>query len=95
MENVKMLKEIKIIAKNKIGLLSEITEEIAKLGVNIEDICAFAAGGDAIFYIITENNEKIKNTLKEKGFFVEEREIVSLSLENRPGALSEIAKKFK
>ncbi len=95
MENVKILKEIKIVAENKIGLLSEVSEKISKEGVNIEDISAFVIGGEAIFYLITNNNEKIKDIFKKEGYYVEEREVVVLTLENRPGALSKIAKKFK
>ncbi len=88
-------KELKITAENRIGMLAEITGLIAEKEVNIENICAYAANEKAIFYLITDDNEKVKRAIEGKGFQIEEKEVMVLFLWNRPGALSEVAKKFK
>ena len=95
MEAVRKGKEIRVITENKVGVLSQITGYISDEGVNIEDICAYATGDQALFYLITDNNEKVKKILSEKGYNVEEKEVVILSLENRPGALSKVSARLK
>ncbi|NOZ64368.1 MAG: ACT domain-containing protein [Caldiserica bacterium] len=95
MERVRKEKEIRVVTKNKVGMLAEITEQIFQAGVNIENICAYATGEESLFYLITSDNEKVKSTLSQKGYQIEERNVVVLSLENRPGALSEVAEELK
>ncbi len=95
MERVRKAKEVRVVTGNKVGMLAEITKQIFRAGVNIEDICAYARGEEASFYLITSDNEKVKSTLSRKGYQIEERDVVILSLENRPGALSEVAEELK
>jgi hypothetical protein len=96
MEKVRAGREIKIYTDNKVGILADITDKISKAGINIEDICAYAADEQAVFYLITTDNEKIKDIIgRENMYKTEERDVVIMCMENRPGALSEIAEKFK
>jgi hypothetical protein len=95
MEKVMKKTEIKIVTKNTIGILADVTSLISENGVNIENICAYTTGEQAIFNLLTTDNEKIKKVMAGKGYQIEEREVIVLELWNRPGALSEAAMQFK
>jgi hypothetical protein len=95
MEKVTKEKELKVIVENKTGILAEVIDLIAQKGVNIENICAYKTEDKAIFYILTDDNTKARKALEEKRYLIEEREVIVLRLWNRPGALSEVATKFR
>jgi hypothetical protein len=95
MERVMKKIQLKIQAKNSKGLLADVTGLVAEQGVNIEDVCAYVNGDDATLYIITNNNLKARSVIEEKGFKIEETEVIVLRLWNRPGALSAVTTKFK
>jgi len=95
MENVEKRKELKVIVKDRVGAIADVSRLVSQKGVNIEDICVYTISGDAIFYLITEDNDKLVKLFSEKGYRVEEREVVVMSLENRVGALQKVAEKLK
>lgn len=95
MENVEKRNELKIIVKDRVGAIADISKLISGKGINIENICVYTLGGDAIFYLITQNNDELVKLFIDKGYRVEEREVVVISLENRPGALQKVAEKLK
>jgi hypothetical protein len=95
MEKVMKKSELKVVTKNTVGILAEVTSLISENGVNIENICAYTTGDEAIFNLLTTDNEKIKKVMTGKGYQIEEREVIVLELWNRPGALSEAAMQFK
>lgn len=95
MENVKKVKELKVNVPDNVGALADVTEIISGCSVNIDNICAYGVGGEAIFYIVTADNLKIREVLEKKGCKTDEREVILLSLENRPGALLKVAEKLK
>ena len=95
MEKVREMRELKIVAQNRTGMLADLTKRISGRGVNIENACAYNAGGDAFFHLIVSDPDNVRDVLREGEYHVEERNVILMSLENRPGALSEIAEKFK
>jgi hypothetical protein len=95
MENIEKRKELKVIVKDRVGAIADVSRLASQKGVNIEDICVYTISGDAIFYLITEDNDKLAKIFSEKGYRVEEREVVVMSLENRAGALQKVAEKLK
>jgi hypothetical protein len=94
-EKVMPEREIRIITENRVGMLAEVTSVIAKAGVNIENICAYATGATAMFCLLTNDNERARKALTEKGYQVQEMAVIVLRLWNRPGTLSEVAAKFR
>ena len=94
MEKVKISKEIRFVTENKVGQLADVTSRLSRAGINIEDICAYAVGEKAYFSLLVDNDEKARTVLKEN-YPVEESEVIVMALENRPGALSEVAEKLK
>lgn len=95
MEKVLKKTELLIHTENKVGVLDEITSLIAESGANIENICAYTMGAKADFFLLTDDNAKVKKVLAGRGYTIEEREVIVVGLWNRPGALSHAAKLFK
>lgn len=86
-------KQLTIITDNKTGMLAEITGNISAAGVNIDAICAYAMDKKAYFMIITNDNEKAMEVLKD--YNVKEDDVVVFELDNKIGAAKEVADKLK
>lgn len=95
MAQAKIAKELVVGADNKVGMLAEVSGFIAETGVNITAISAYAMGEKAIFRIVTSDNDKAENVLVQKGFKVDENEIVAVNLPDKVGQAKEIADKIK
>jgi hypothetical protein len=89
MEKVMREKQLTVVTQNALGTLAEVTSVVANIGVNIENVCAYAAGD------VTDNNETARSALEEKGYRVMETEAIVLQMWNRPGSLSAVARKFR
>lgn len=95
MANAKIVKQLNVSTQDKPGMLEEISAAVASTGTNIEAICAYGMEGKAIFYIVTNNNDKAKQVFASKGWTPKEEDVIMLDLENKPGALKELASKLK
>jgi hypothetical protein len=89
------IKQLTIVTEDRPGMLSEVVGLIASQGVNIDAINAYGVQGKAVFRITTEDNQKVLSGLEAKGWEVKEEEVIVVELENRPGALGEIAGRLK
>ena len=92
-----MLKEITVIAENAPGSLHAVASAVAKSGINIEAINAYARNADeAMFRIITTDPYSTKKALESVKYVKEIREndIIVLKLPNRPGELAKITERL-
>ena len=88
------MKEISVIAEDRVGLLADISYILGKAKVNIDSIAVSSVGGKAVLCFMVKNAEKATKTLESNGFKVSEANMVFLKIEDKPGALSEVAKKL-
>ena len=95
MAKVSIVKELLVRTDNKVGMMEAVTDAIAKAGANITALNAFGVDKKAIFRVMTSDNAKAIEAIRAKNFEVSERDVVSLELENKPGAASGIAGKLK
>lgn len=86
------MKEFKIFIKHKPGELAKITEALAGRAVNIKAIASEANGEDASLRVVTNDINTTIKALDENGTQFEQNDILMLSLIDRPGELSKIAK---
>ncbi len=86
-KNVYLGEEIVITAKNKVGLMADISKTLANEGVNIEAVLGYEVGKTGKILLVTNANIRIVNALKKKYKSVKETEVVIVNLENKPGAL--------
>ena len=90
-----MIRKISIIAKDRVGLLSDISYILAKEKVNIEEIDAQAIEGEkAVIMLGVESNnyDKAKKALERNGYAPLPENSFIISLEDKPGELAKISK---
>lgn len=95
MTKVRIGKELSAACENKVGMLAEVSSEIAAASINIQSISAYAIENKAFFRLITDNNQKAKGLFQAKGYEVSEQEVLMVELPNQVGILKEVADKLK
>ena len=86
--------EITIPLDNKPGALAKVTEVLGKAGVNLEGI-GYAAGKRGVLRVVADDTAKALSALKSAKVKVKAtQEVLVATLPDRPGALSELARKL-
>jgi len=80
--------------QSKPGVLANLAGVLGQAGVNIEGICAVETAGRGKIRLLTSNAAKAEAALKAAKIRCGREEAISVSLENRPGALVEAAQKL-
>jgi hypothetical protein len=78
--------------QNKPGALAQICSALGKAGVNISAVLAPEVKGKV--RLLVDTPDKAKEALSAAKIRFSEEEVIALSLDNRAGALSEIAEKL-
>ncbi len=90
-KSAQLSKEIVVTAKNKIGILAEMSKLIADYGVNVEAIAGYSVNNEAKIMLVTADNLRATDALKKAGYqMLKEEEVVIVVLENKPGALKTV-----
>ncbi len=84
------IREIFVVLENKPSTLGELCSHLAENGLNIEAIGVFQ--DTAKLYI--KDVKKAQKVLSELNYVTELRDVLKIELENRPGALAEVATKL-
>lgn len=90
------MKELAIVAENRIGTLANITEALGGAGINIDAISAYEHGGKAVFRVITSDPMSARKAVERVHGVndVSISEVVVARLENRPGELGKLTRKM-
>jgi hypothetical protein len=89
------MKHITIITEDRIGLVADITELMAKAEINIETIDSERINEIGVVTMTVNKHNEALRALANAGFNALSGEIILLKLIDRPGAVAEIAKRFK
>ncbi len=92
MAKASKVKQLSFSMPNKVGLLMEVSEALAKAKINIEAVCAYEWEKEASFMIITNNNSKAKSVISKMGAKVEVEDVIALEVPNKVGQLHKAAK---
>ncbi len=84
------VEQISIFLENKSGRLAEITDILARNGINIRALSLADTADFGILRLIVDDIEKTTRLLKENGFTVGTNEVVAVVLPDRPGGLAGI-----
>ncbi|MFH0737563.1 MAG: ACT domain-containing protein [Candidatus Micrarchaeota archaeon] len=84
------MKNITIIADDKVGLLADISYVLAKSKINIDAINVDVVGGKAIISLTVSDAVKGKQVIESAGYKVEDQSAVVIKLEDKPGELNRI-----
>ncbi len=90
LRNAYLQKQLVIETEDRVGLLAEISRLLSDMGINILVLVLQVENSSATFHLITNSQLYARDSLRDAGFQVEEREVVVLELPNRPGELCQI-----
>src|SRR2546423_4737658 len=79
---------------NKPGELARVAEAISTKGIDITSFSGVTCGGDGTIALLTNDEAGTRRALADAQFRVREIEVVSASVENRPGGLATLARKL-
>ena len=90
-----MAKDLTVILEDRPGTIADLGEALGKAGFNIDAVCGMPCEGRGVIHVIVEDAAEARRVLEGGGFQVtDEREVLILEVENRPGSLGEIARKI-
>ncbi|SIN77918.1 ACT domain-containing protein [Halodesulfovibrio marinisediminis] len=84
------VEQISVFLENKAGRLAEVTNTLAKNGINIRALSLADTTDFGILRLIVDNSEKAKSVLKDQGFTVGKTNVVAVEVEDKPGGLNHI-----
>lgn len=90
MLKAKQGKEIKIRTPNEIGVLSTMSKLISDKGINVLAMNAWVEGSDAVLRLITEDNLRTIDTLKEHGYDAGEQGVILIEAPHKSGILRHV-----
>ncbi|MEM3399836.1 MAG: ACT domain-containing protein [Candidatus Micrarchaeia archaeon] len=91
-EERKKITHFTIIEEDRIGLLADISEALAREGINIESMSASTISGRAVIHITTATEKNVREILRKNGFNVLPSNSIVVKLVNKPGELSKVAR---
>ena len=94
MIKARMAKEAIVRMNNRIGVLAQVTKNLADMGLNIEAVIATVEGTDAVIRIVTGDHQRTVDALRDQRLEVQEARVVVAEVEHRPGLLREITEKL-
>ena len=83
-------KQLSIFLENKSGRLTEVTEVLAKEGINLSALCIAEYADFGILRGIVSDPDKAYKALKDNHFAVNVTEVVGINCPNVPGALAKV-----
>jgi hypothetical protein len=89
------MNDLTVVLDDKPGALADLGEATGGANVNIEGMCATTAGGKGEIHILVEDPTATREALHGAGLEVsEDREVLVIEVENRPGTMAEVARKL-
>ena len=85
-----MLKQISVFVENVAGSLMKVTKELVAEGINLRAISSFDTPEFGILRLIVDRPEDTFQLLKDKGFFVQTKDVIAVEIEDRSGSLNQM-----
>ncbi|MBI3318649.1 MAG: ACT domain-containing protein [Candidatus Omnitrophica bacterium] len=91
---VKVEKQLSIFLENRPGGLAKICGSLAEAGINILALTIHDTVDHAIVRLLADRPVKALLILEQLGLYILESDVILMDLENRPGALADVARKL-
>ncbi len=88
------MKDFVIQLGHRPGELAGVTNALSLQGINIRSLAAMSLGNQAVLRLIPDNPEAARDALRTANIRFEERELVTVMLENQAGELTGVAGKL-
>ncbi len=89
------MNRIVVIAKNEVGVIADISRALADAGINIETISAEGIDDHGAVTLTTDSQDAALRVLTDAGFKAVSDDSLVLRLPDEPGALAQLAERFK
>lgn len=90
-----MATDLSFTVEDKPGELASVGEATGRAGINIDGVSCFSSEGRFVVHVVVDDAAGTRRALENAGYSsIEEREVVIVDLENRPGTLGETARKI-
>ena len=86
--------QITLTLQSKPGVLAKVARTLASAGVNITAVCAAETAGRGKIRLLVSDPARAKEALKAAKYSPGEEPALTLTLEDRPGALAQVAEKL-
>ncbi|MFA6489264.1 MAG: hypothetical protein WCT52_01135 [Candidatus Micrarchaeia archaeon] len=86
------MKQITIVAEDKVGLIADISYILGKARINIETIMVEVYGGKAVINLTVKDEVKAARLLAANNYRVLESELLTFKVKDEPGKLAEVSK---
>jgi hypothetical protein len=87
-----MLKDLTVVVPDRPGTLAELADAIGRAGINIEAFSGDSHGGAGVLHLLVEDARLVRKIMENAGLEVkEERDVLVIDTEDRPGALAGVA----
>jgi hypothetical protein len=87
-------KQFEVSILDKPGEIARLTEVLAKNAVNIRGISTDLGKSLPVMHVITDDEASARRVLKAGGFDFRERDVLVISMSDKPGELAKITKKL-
>ena len=84
-------KEVLVKISNRIGILADLAQIIADRGINLLAIDAYALADQAYVRLLTGDNLRAVDVLREHGYNPHEEDVVLLTIPHKPGMLHRVS----
>ena len=88
------MERIVIMARDEVGVLSDITGALARANINIQSINTQVNGEQGTIIISTDDTDRALLALAEAGYSAVTDDALIVRLKDEPGALARIAQRF-
>lgn len=90
-----MATDLMVYLENRPGTIAEAGEAFQRAGVNIEGTCGFPCEGRGVLHFLVNDAAAAQRALEDAGMQVAKaREVVVADIEDKPGALGEVARRM-
>ena len=84
------IRQLSVFVDNKKGSLHEITDTLARSGIDLRSMCVADTSDFGIVRIITKEPERAAEILKAEGHAANVREVVAFAVPDTPGGLAKV-----
>lgn len=84
-------KQLSVFVQNKVGSLRDLCASLSKANINIKAMSIVDDLDWGIVRLVVDDHEKAKDTLHKLGLMFGESNVLTVELENHPGALADLA----
>ena len=89
------IKQISVFLENNAGRLAEVTEVLARAGINLRAIAIADTADFGILRLIVDKEAEAVQALTGAGFTTRETLVAAVEIDDIPGGLAEVMKTFK